>query len=171
MKLTLALLFVSILNSCGTREAVSYRVEGQKGDSGSSCTVVDTSYGAEISCEDGTSTQLFDGQDGKGCDIQDAVNGAVITCGDSSQVIYDGVDGQDGDTNLTNDSIVESIDPCGDDPNDLDEVLLITAGGDVIAYYQTGSNRFLTKLEPGNYQTTDKQKCGFTVNNDYSVSY
>jgi prefoldin subunit 5 len=68
----------------------------------------------------------------------------------------------------TNDSIVEFIDPCGDNPNQFDEVLMVTSGGNYIAYFQQGNRRFLTVLPNGNYMTTDRQECRFSiVNGEY----
>lgn len=64
------------------------------------------------------------------------------------------------------DSVVEYIDPCGNGPG-FDEVLLHTRSGKYIAYFESGSNRFLTVLQPNvNYVTTDQQRCAFKINND-----
>jgi hypothetical protein len=64
----------------------------------------------------------------------------------------------------TDTRIVELIDPCGDDPGRFDEVLLVTANGSIIAYFrENGSRQYLTVLEDGNYQTTDRQRCNFSV--------
>ena len=63
---------------------------------------------------------------------------------------------------LLQDSIVSMIDPCGNGPA-YDEVLLRTKSGQTIAYFQSGSNEFLTVLEPGTYRTTDTQQCNFTM--------
>lgn len=64
---------------------------------------------------------------------------------------------------LSDNSIQELYDPCGDDANNPDEILLVMGNGNVVAYFQQGSKRFLTKLGNGNYRTTDKQKCNFTI--------
>ncbi len=53
------------------------------------------------------------------------------------------------------------IDPCGDGPG-FDEIILKTSAG-YMAYFQSGSERFLTLLPHGNYQTTDGTGCSFTV--------
>lgn len=66
------------------------------------------------------------------------------------------------------DSVVEFIDPCGDGPG-FDEVLLKTSSGKLIAYFENGGDRFLTILSPGNFRTTDSQKCNFTVNSSGEV--
>lgn len=65
-------------------------------------------------------------------------------------------------------NIVEFIDPCGDGSG-FDEVLLRTSSGQLVAYFQQGGNRFLTLLEPGNYRTTDNQRCNFTITSDFEV--
>jgi hypothetical protein len=59
-------------------------------------------------------------------------------------------------------------DPCGDSP-DFDEILLKLADGTVLAYFESGSNRFLTTLRPGTYRTTDGSNCVFTLNNDGTI--
>jgi len=64
----------------------------------------------------------------------------------------------------TDTRIVEMIDPCGDNPGRFDEILLVTAGGDIIAYFrENGSRQYLTALSDGNYQTTDRQRCNFSI--------
>ena len=63
---------------------------------------------------------------------------------------------------ISNLSVAELIDPCGPH-TDSDEILLKLADGSIIAYFQQGNNRHLAVLEPGNYQTTDAQKCNFTI--------
>lgn len=67
------------------------------------------------------------------------------------------------------DSVVEYIDPCGDNPGKYDEIILKTSSGRLIAYFEDGGKRFLSELTPGNYQTTDHQKCNFTVDSDLNV--
>ena len=72
--------------------------------------------------------------------------------------------------NLANeDSVVEYIDPCNNGPG-FDEVLLHTRSGKYIAYFESGSNRFLTVLQPNvSYRNTDTQKCYFNINNDGQI--
>ncbi len=59
-------------------------------------------------------------------------------------------------------AITEFIDPCGDGPG-FDEVLIRTTSGQLVAYFESGNNRFLTILAPGSYATTDAQRCHFQV--------
>lgn len=61
------------------------------------------------------------------------------------------------------DSVVEYIIPCGNRPNAFDETLLRTKSGKLLAYFESGGNRFLSILKPGNYRTTDGGNCYFTV--------
>lgn len=68
-------------------------------------------------------------------------------------------------------SIVEFIDPCGDMPGQFDEVLLRTSTGKLVAYFESGSRRFLTILTPGAYRTTDAQSCLFSVSPLGAVSW
>ena len=60
-------------------------------------------------------------------------------------------------------TIEQIVDPCGDHPGHYDEVLLLLSDGSILAYFGHRSKRFLTKLSDGNYRTTDKQKCVFSV--------
>lgn len=62
-------------------------------------------------------------------------------------------------------NITRIVDPCGA-ASGFNEVLLETSQGEVLAYFESGSRRFLTKLLPGNYVTTDGTNCHFT----YSLS-
>lgn len=64
--------------------------------------------------------------------------------------------------------IVRTIDPCGDNVNQFDEILVEMSNGDIIAYFEQGGKRFLTVLTNGNYRTTDRQSCNFSiVNGEY----
>jgi len=65
----------------------------------------------------------------------------------------------------SNDSIVEFVDPCGDNPNKFDEILMVTSTGKYVAYFESGGERFLTVLPNGSYRTTDAQKCNFSIVN------
>lgn len=65
-----------------------------------------------------------------------------------------------------NTGITEIIDPCGDHPNKVDEILFRLWTGEIAAWYKdTG----FVILEPGDYVTTDKQKCYFTITVDGEV--
>lgn len=134
------------------------------------CTVSSDVNGTLITCEDGTSSFINNGTnglDGDDCSVMPASNGAVVTCGTDSVVILNGADGKDAE--LPDKSISDLIDPCGDNPGEFDEVILKMADGTHVVYFQDGNKRFLTVLGPGNYQTTDKQKCNFSIdtNGDY----
>ena len=61
--------------------------------------------------------------------------------------------------------ITELIDPCGDDVNEFDEILLVLGDGSIVAYMEDGGTRFLSTLQDGNYRTTDEQECNFSVVN------
>lgn len=67
-----------------------------------------------------------------------------------------------GDTSI---KVSRMIDPCGDNPNQFDEYILEMSNGDLLGYFEQGSKRFLTVLPDGNYRTTDKQACNFSVIN------
>jgi septal ring factor EnvC (AmiA/AmiB activator) len=71
----------------------------------------------------------------------------------------------------TQEGIVEFVDPCGDMLGQFDEVLLRTSSGKLVAYFESGSRRFLTILSPGSYRTTDAQRCNFSINPAGAVSW
>lgn len=102
-----------------------------------------------------------DGKPGENCSVEQVSNGAIITCIDSTAVVLNGENGID--------AVVEIIDPCGNKPGHFDEVILRLNTGDLLAYFEENGKRFLSILTPGNYQTTDSQKCSFTVDNNYNV--
>lgn len=110
------------------------------------CSVTET----KIICPDGTSVLLpSDGKDGlpglDGADGKDGTDGA------------NGSDGQDG----ADGTQITLYDPCGDDPNKPDEVVMIFADGTILAWYL---NLGFSVLQEGvTYQTTDSQKCKFKV--------
>lgn len=67
------------------------------------------------------------------------------------------------------DPIVEQYDVCGNGPG-FDEVLLHTRSGKYLAYFESGSNRFLTVLQPNTaYRSTDQQRCNFTLNSSGQI--
>lgn len=77
----------------------------------------------------------------------------------------DGANGQDG-ADGTN-GILGVIDPCGDAPGVIDEVLIRLADGSVLVSFSAnanGQNTRLSILPPGSYVTTDGSSCNFTVN-------
>lgn len=60
--------------------------------------------------------------------------------------------------------IVAIIDPCGDNPGKVDEIIFEMADGSYTAWY-SGLGLFV--LEPGQtYQTTDNQLCKFEITTD-----
>lgn len=101
------------------------------------------------------------GKNGVSCSVEQAVNGAVISCTDgTSTAITNGQDGSDGI-----DAVAELIDPCGDNPGHFDEVVLRLGTGELLVYFESGSNRFLSLIGNGSYSTTDSQHCHFSVTN------
>jgi hypothetical protein len=66
-------------------------------------------------------------------------------------------------------TVAEIIDPCNNNVG-YDEVLIRLSDNSLIAYFESGSNRFLTKLTPGSYRTTDTPPyCYFTVNSNLDI--
>jgi hypothetical protein len=69
----------------------------------------------------------------------------------------------------SNVQIYAIVDLCGDGVG-MDEVALKTSKGWLV-YFEAGTTRALSLLPPGQYQTTDKQKCEFSVNNDGTITH
>jgi hypothetical protein len=104
-----ALVGIGCAKSSNLEATVTGR-DGKDGRDGVSCTVVSSEGGAVISCGDGTSVTVRDGQNGtNGTNGQDGQNGTscstqeayddgyLISCGDGSEVeIHNGRDGQNG---------------------------------------------------------------------------
>jgi hypothetical protein len=65
--------------------------------------------------------------------------------------------------------VVEVIDPCGDMAGEFDEIILRLNSGEHVAYFESGGKRFLSVLGNGSFQTTDKQKCNFSIVNGVLV--
>lgn len=63
----------------------------------------------------------------------------------------------------TRETIVGFVDPCGPSGG-FNEILIRTSSGKLVAFFEQGGNRFLSLIGPGNYQTTDSQRCSFNVN-------
>lgn len=128
----------------------------------------------------------INGLDGQGCsvlhvDVGDAVlpyGGAIVDCGASSAVISNGAPGADGlNAAPSAYAIEELVDPCGDIPGILDQVLFRLANGVLISIVSDnpkGKNTRLSILEAGNYKTTDGSNCHYSVdvnNNLYNEYY
>lgn len=96
------------------------------------------------------------GQSGGSCHVLATEEGALIFCDDGSQAVV--LHGEDGAP-----AVVDTIDPCGDLPEFHDEYILVLSDGRHVAFFEDGSRRFLTVLLDGNYRTTDKQKCEFSI--------
>ncbi len=68
------------------------------------------------------------------------------------------------------DGVIESVYPCGDRENRFDEAFLRMKSGKLIAYFESGGDRHLTALTPGNYRTTDSAPyCYFTLNSQQQI--
>lgn len=98
---------------------------------------------------DEINTQAITTITGNISDIQDEINLNLITL----QALQLSVQG----------SVTKLIDVCGDDLNNFDEVILKTTDGRYIAYFEDGGKRFLTEITEGDYTTTDRQRCDFSI--------
>lgn len=73
----------------------------------------------------------------------------------------------------SNDNIVDIIDPCGDHPTKIDEVILRTQSGKLIASFSdnaNGQNTRFSIIKVGSYVTTDGTNCHFSVDVNGSVN-
>ena len=129
--------------SCGETQA--FIKDGANGADGSACSVAQDSSGsgALISCSDGSSAFIKNGDDGQ-----------------------NGENGKDG-----LDFVAEVIDPCGQQTtHGLDEVLLRLHSGDILAHFAQGDKQYLTILVKNkSYITTDGTGCKFTIDKEGKV--
>jgi hypothetical protein len=84
----------------GSSFTLASGTNGSNGANGTSCTVVQASNGAQITCSDGTTGFVSNGKDGKdasSCSVVKTSNGAKIQCPDGSSVdITNGTNGTNG---------------------------------------------------------------------------
>jgi hypothetical protein len=186
-----ALILISLfVAGCGTEGIVSYGYpvvgatgpqgeqgpKGDKGDPGENCTVQQAVNGALILCPDGSNVLVMNGEKGdkgdQGDAGQDGTDGQDGQQGEKGDKGDKGDDGENGlDAPATPYSIVAIIDPCGDMPGQFDEILIRLADNTLIAYFESGGNRFLSAIPAGSYRTTDVQQCHFTVNANMTVTF
>lgn len=151
---------VLVLSACAPKDGK----DGGRGRDGSGCSVQQAMNGAIVICTDGTSALITNGVNGL-----NGTNGTDGTDGHDGNNGHDGLPGMDGRNGV--DAIVEVIDPCGNNPNQFDEVILRLHDGSLLAYFEGhGNDRFLSIIGNGSYRTTDAQQCYFTVTNGV-ISY
>lgn len=94
------------------------------------------------------------------CSVTQTSGGAQISCPGQAPIhISNGANGANGSN-----GVVALIDPCGDEPGHLDEVVLRLSSTSLVAYYRNGGYEHLAQLTlGGGYTTTDHQNCSFTV--------
>jgi hypothetical protein len=102
-----------------------------------------------------------DGQDGVSVKGDTGASGTNGTNGSDGTNGVNGIDGVDG-----SDAILEVIDPCGPGSS-YDEVILRLNDGRLVALYK----KSLIILTPGNYKTSDAQKCKYTVESDLTINW
>ncbi len=111
------------------------------------------------------------GQDGS--PGKDGINGVDGKDGRDGTNGQDGANGKDGISPvLPSSSVVAVIDPCGDSPGRVDEVILRLADNSLLSLFadsSSGTNPRLGILTPGTYQTTDGSGCRFTVDSQLSI--
>jgi hypothetical protein len=125
------------------------------------------SDGALVTCSDGATVIIENGTNGI-----DGINGQDGRNGTDGRDGHDGEAGHDG-RNGTN-SIQRVIDPCGNTPGIIDEVLLQMADGSFLCYFTANINGDygrLAVLPPGNYMTTDGSNCHFSITLDSQIQY
>lgn len=179
-----------ILSSCGENkitETIVQGTPGAPGKDGSSCSTQQLSNGALISCTDGTSAIAFNGVDGSNgsngtngtngtngsngssCSVSAVSNGALVSCTNgSSAVILNGTNGTNAPTAF---GIKDFIFPCGDQRSN-DEIFFRMTDGSIVALYDGGPNLDrLTRLQPGNYVTTDSAgTCNIRVDSNLNLT-
>ena len=113
------------------------------------------------------------GSDGSSCSVDQVTEGVLIQCDDgSAAIVYNGVNGSDGEDGSDGQDgaspLLYTLDPCGSQTQ-YDEVILVFEINDsliYIAYFESGTRRYLTSLIEGpTYQTTDGTECKFQLLN------
>jgi len=179
MKHVLAMLISIQFLGCGVAEHVNYHCDNS--DLESLCTTV---FGGL----DREQTERIDGIDQRLAELEltvddniSDINNLTIRLnslqtdveGNASEIsaMQDLINNLQTTTNLTqvqitqiqnSDTITEIIDVCGDGSG-YDEVILRATNGKLMAYFESGSKRFLSLLPVGTYQTTDNTSCTFKV--------
>lgn len=70
-------------------------------------------------------------------------------------------------------AFTHAINPCGDNPSLIDEVIISDGQGNIFGSFSdnaSGHNTRFALIPPGNYITTDGDLCRFTINADGSIS-
>ena len=156
---------------------------GAAGKDGSSCSVVQTSSGANIECSDGTSASISNGTNGadgqtgaqgaagldaQPCSTQADATGVSISCPDgSTSYVSNGSNGAAG-------TLVSTVEFCPSlgatvYPSSFPEYG-ICIEGNIYAVYWNGSNAFMAEVVPGEYASTSPQGCNFSVAANCSVT-
>lgn len=109
----------------------------------------------------------------RGSDGERGPSGERGPAGERGQPGSPGRDGQDGTSpTLPASSIVSVVDPCGDAPGRIDEVILRMANNQLLSLFadsSSGTNPRLGILTPGSYRTTDGSNCFFTIDSSLNI--
>jgi hypothetical protein len=163
MRVVVACLAIMLVG-CGTDDNVRI-VRGINGVNG-----IDGVDGVDgVNGKDGQNGQ--DGVNGiSGNNGRDGVDGVAGVDGSNGTNGVDGKDGIAGKDGLDGvngrNAFVEIIDPCGDAPNIIDEVLLRMPDGKILASFSEnveGRNTRFSLIPDGTFMTTDGSGCVFTV--------
>lgn len=116
-------------------------------------------------------SQLSDEVNSLESDLSD-VEKEVQTLGlyqESLQTIVTSLQDKQAELQL-NTSVIDLIDPCPTvNSSSYKEMLFRLSNRKLVAYFEDGGKRFLTVLTAGNYETTDKRACKFTVDNNNNI--
>jgi hypothetical protein len=91
------------------------------------------------------------GQNGTSCSVVDTAEGVLITCSDGTFA------------EVMNGQTVETVELCPELSGGVFKEYLIYVDGVPFGVYAKGQTIGLTKLWPGNWQTTDGRNCHFTI--------
>ena len=111
------------------------------------------------------------------------LNNQYVELGAENDMLDQAIDSVQAQTNvmlaqlatlLGYNTVTSIITPCPSNtsPSGYRESILRTSNNDLLAYFESGSRRFLTKLKPNaNYILTDGSGCGFSVGPNMEVSW
>lgn len=167
---------ISLLTSCGPNVGRPglQGPPGERGESGFE-QIVEVLADAPT-CLSGGKTLLFalDADRNGFISVMDRHLRSAEVCNGSAGVPgAPGEDGADG-TSPIGMTLIDVIDPCGDAPGVVDEVLLQLSDGRILASFSqnaSGLNTRFSIIGVGSYVTTDGSACHFSVDVDNNVGF
>ena len=157
MKQLLILIAFGLTAGCMPRSNTAFITRGQGPEGLTS--LIDVSRGSFDECSGVVINSGLDLNRNLVLDVEEVKQTTFVCDGSDGSAGRDGADGRDGATG----SVLEVVDPCGDDPGRVDEVVFKLTSGEFLSWMK---NIGMVVLEEGRvYETSDHQKCKFSIQN------